>query len=172
MRLNGFFSHPSLVCTSTTSYLDLSDILYSHSRTPPIFPPSLTLSRFPLPTVASETPTLYYVLAEILPLCSFIPLSLTTLNREIYPPESKDEDLHSGLLQMPAGTSLFITESGIQEGKLLEKGILRKQVIRDLRTFLICTTQVLRIYVLSKKLSLHRQSTMCFPFPGSLSLWM
>lgn len=51
-----------------------------------------------------------------------LPLSLDILNKSSFVPESKDEDLHSGILQLPRASMLLITEGGIQEGKLVEKG--------------------------------------------------
>ena len=42
-----------------------------------------------------------------------------------FEPESVDEDLHAGALQLPQGTVVLVTEQGIQEGKLLERGQLR-----------------------------------------------
>lgn len=51
-----------------------------------------------------------------------LPLSLDVLNKGSFVPESKQEDLHSGFLQLSQGSTLLITEGGIQEGKLVEKG--------------------------------------------------
>jgi len=51
-----------------------------------------------------------------------LPLSLDGLNCDNFVPESKDEDLHAGILQVPAGTMFVVTETGVQEGKLIEKG--------------------------------------------------
>lgn len=41
-------------------------------------------------------------------------------------PESKDEDLHAGVLQLPQGTVLLVTEGDVTEGQLLERGTLHK----------------------------------------------
>jgi len=51
-----------------------------------------------------------------------LPLSLELLNRQPSVPESKQEDLHSGFLQVPHGTTMLITEDGVREGKLVEQG--------------------------------------------------
>lgn len=52
-----------------------------------------------------------------------LPLSLDTLNKSSFAPESKDEDLHSGVLQLPQRAMLLVTEAGLQEGKLVERGL-------------------------------------------------
>ena len=51
-------------------------------------------------------------------------LSLETLNNERFVPESNGEDLSSGYLQVPAGSVMLLTETGIQEGNIVEKGVL------------------------------------------------
>lgn len=51
-----------------------------------------------------------------------LPLSLDLLNRDPFAPESKEEDLHAGVLQLPQGTVLLVTEGGVSEGKLVERG--------------------------------------------------
>lgn len=50
-------------------------------------------------------------------------LSLETLNDDPFVPESNGEDLSSGYLQVPVGSVIFLTETGIKEGKINEKGI-------------------------------------------------
>jgi hypothetical protein len=47
-------------------------------------------------------------------------------------PESKNEDLHSGWLQVPQGTLYILTESGITEGSVLGKGLLNLRAIQDM----------------------------------------
>jgi hypothetical protein len=59
----------------------------------------------------------------LLPLTVTIPLSLPLLNNSTFTPESKNEDLHAGYLQLPAGCTVLVTESGVAEGKLVEKGV-------------------------------------------------
>ncbi|KAH7906482.1 putative alanine racemase-domain-containing protein [Hygrophoropsis aurantiaca] len=110
----------------------LSAIAKVHSRVIPLLPPSLTLSRFPQPKEASAIPTLSYVLSEILPLFITVPLSLGTLNKVNFTPESIEEDLHSGVLQVSQGTTILLTENGIQEGQLVEKGIMNIHAIQEL----------------------------------------
>jgi hypothetical protein len=111
-----------------------SEPFYSQSRNPPLLSPSLTVAHFPSLPVPSTTdlsdesaillpiPTLSHILAQLLPLTRTLPLSLETLNKIPFSPESKDEDLHSGLLQIPHGSVLLVTENGIKEGKLVERG--------------------------------------------------
>lgn len=111
----------------------------SQSRNPPILPPSVTITQFPSPPLTSSTnaaaavptPTLSAVLAELLPLTHTLPLSLPLLNKEPFAPESKDEDLHSGALQLPQGTVLLVTESGVQEGKLVDRGVLNVRALQE-----------------------------------------
>lgn len=95
---------------------------HSQSRNPPLLPPSLTLSRFPRPNEPNDVPVLSHLLSELLSLSLLLPLTLDFMNNRSFAPESKNEDLHSGMLQLPAGTVVLVTESGIQEGKVLEKG--------------------------------------------------
>ena len=51
-------------------------------------------------------------------------LSLETLNNGRFVPESNGEDLSSGYLQVPDGSVMLLTEAGIQEGNIVEKGLL------------------------------------------------
>lgn len=67
--------------------------------------------------------TLSQILAQILALSLTIPLSLPLLNNASFAPESKEEDLHSGYLQLPTGCTALVTESGVAEGKVTEKGM-------------------------------------------------
>ena len=100
------------------------------SRHPPLLPPSLVISRFPPPPPVPSTtasvpppiPTISAILRLLLPLTDTLPLSLDTLNKRRFVPESQDEDLHAGLLQLPQGTVVLITEGGVREGQLLERG--------------------------------------------------
>lgn len=88
-----------------------------------MLPPTLAVTRFPPPKSTSITPALIHVLSELLPLASILPLSLDLLNEGQFAPESKDEDLHSGYLQVPSGSTILITESGMGEGILNERGV-------------------------------------------------
>jgi hypothetical protein len=72
------------------------------------------------------------VLSYILPAVSTLPLSLDAINTTPFAPESKDEDLHSGWLQLPAGTVCIVTETGVQEGKIHERGVRNLQAIQDM----------------------------------------
>jgi hypothetical protein len=96
----------------------------SQSRNPPILPPFLQLTRFPSPKNGTSTPALCSVLSKLLPLFSVVQLSLEALNNDRFVPESNGEDLSSGYLQVPAGSVMLLTETGIQEGNIVEKGML------------------------------------------------
>ncbi|KAI0646777.1 mini-chromosome maintenance replisome factor-domain-containing protein [Trametes meyenii] len=117
----------------------LSCIARVQSRHPPLLPPSLTVSRFPpppttpsnAPTRPLPLPTLSTILRLLLPLTHTLPLSLDALNKSRFTPESKDEDLHSGILQVPQGTVLLISEGGVGEGQLLERGVMNVRALQD-----------------------------------------
>ncbi len=64
------------------------------------------------------------MLSLLLPLSHSLSLSLDSLNKSSFTPESKDEDLHAGVLQLPQGTVLLVSEGGVREGQLLERGTL------------------------------------------------
>jgi len=53
-----------------------------------------------------------------------VELSLEALNNDRFIPESNGEDLSSGYLQVPAGSVMLLTETGIREGNVVEKGVL------------------------------------------------
>lgn len=59
----------------------------------------------------------------LFPLSHSLPLSLDSLNKTNFTPESKDEDLHAGILQLPQGTVLLVSEGGVREGQLHERGM-------------------------------------------------
>ncbi|KAG9318342.1 putative alanine racemase-domain-containing protein [Chiua virens] len=102
-----------------------------HARAVPLLPPSLTISRFPQPSSPELLSTLSHVLVDLLPRYIVVPLSLDLLNKTPFLPESKEEDLHAGYLQLPLGTTVLLTENAIQEGQLIEKGILNVRAIQD-----------------------------------------
>jgi len=58
-------------------------------------------------------------------------LSLDLLNSVSFVPESVNEDLHSGYLQLAHSTTMLMTEGGIQEGKLVERGVLNVRAIQQ-----------------------------------------
>lgn len=89
-----------------------------------MLPPSLTISDFPPPTTnAIVVPSLVHVLSHIVPTLSMLPLSLSVLNTNTFAPESKDETLTSGWLQLPKGSVCVISEAGVTEGAVSEKGL-------------------------------------------------
>ncbi|PIL23726.1 hypothetical protein GSI_13476 [Ganoderma sinense ZZ0214-1] len=110
----------------------LSCISKVQARTPLLLPSPLVVSRFPLPppvpstspSAAAPLPTLSAVLNLLLPLSHSLPLSLDSLNKSNFTPESKDEDLHAGVLQLPQGTVLLVSEGGVREGQLHERGLM------------------------------------------------
>lgn len=71
------------------------------------------------------------MLSQILPLTHTLPLSLASLNKDPCAPESRDEDLHSGALQLPAGTVLLLSEGGVCEGQLFERGLLNVRALQE-----------------------------------------
>ena len=79
----------------------------------------------------STLPALSHVLSLLLPLHVTLPLSLDLLNSVPFAPESVNEDLHSGYLQLAHGTTVLMTEGGIQEGKLVERGVLNVRTIQE-----------------------------------------
>lgn len=117
-----------IMCSVAKVYVHLSVLvlrfstLFSQSRNPPVLPPSLQLTRFPSSNSMASTPALYSVLSKLLPLLSIVQFSLETLNNDRFTPESSGEDLSSGYLQVPAGSVMLLTETGVQEGNVVEKG--------------------------------------------------
>ncbi|KAI0332090.1 hypothetical protein GY45DRAFT_1360443 [Cubamyces sp. BRFM 1775] len=118
----------------------LSCISRVQSRHPPLLPPSLVISHFPPPppvpsttaSVPPPVPTLSTILQLLLPLTDTLPLSLETLNKKRFVPESQEEDLHAGLLQLPQGTVVLITEGGVREGQLVERGVMNVRAVQDI----------------------------------------
>ncbi|OBZ75868.1 Mini-chromosome maintenance complex-binding protein [Grifola frondosa] len=108
------------------------------SRNPPLLPPSLTISHFPPPptpstseSISQPSPTLSFILGLLLPLSDTLPLSLASLNEGAFSPESKNEDLHAGVLQLPQGTVLLVTEGSVREGKLVERGLMNLHALQE-----------------------------------------
>ncbi|TFK42808.1 mini-chromosome maintenance replisome factor-domain-containing protein [Crucibulum laeve] len=112
----------------------LAAIARVQSRTPPILPLSLTVSAFPSPPAEapSSTPALCHVLSHLVPLFTTLPLSLNTLNNTSFAPESINENLHSGRLQLPAGSVCVVTESGVTEGIIGEKGLTNLRTVQEM----------------------------------------
>jgi hypothetical protein len=112
------------VSVSSNVLLKVAEPLYRQSRSPPILPPSLTISSFP--DAARETlssPAITWVLKELLSILTVVPLSLEGMNGKSFAPNSADDDLHAGLLQQAPGTTTIVTETGIKEGKVTESGM-------------------------------------------------
>lgn len=103
-----------------------------HSRAPSSLPPSLTISNFPRPPQTNILPIVSHILSELLPQYTVIPLSLELLNTGSFVPESREEDLHSGYLQLPPGTTTLLTESGMEEGKVVEKGLINIRAMQEI----------------------------------------
>ncbi|EPQ58258.1 hypothetical protein GLOTRDRAFT_104173 [Gloeophyllum trabeum ATCC 11539] len=101
----------------------LSCIAQIQARQTPLLPPSLTLSKLPPPPTPSSVPALCRVLSLLLPQVITLPATLDSLNQARFIPESMEEDLHSGYLQTPQGTTVVVVEVGLQEGKLRERGM-------------------------------------------------
>jgi hypothetical protein len=99
--------------------------IHRQSRNPPILPPSLALTCFPSPSSSRPPPpALSHMMSLLLPLSLTLPLSLPLLNTSTFTPEYKNEDLHAGYLQLPVGCTVLVTESGVAEGKVIEKGVM------------------------------------------------
>ncbi|KAJ7043326.1 putative alanine racemase-domain-containing protein [Mycena alexandri] len=110
----------------------LNTIAKVQSRTPPLLPLSLTLSKFPPPPASkSSTPRLSAVLSHLLPIVVTLPLSLEVLNNSSFSPESKNEDLHSGRLQLPRGSVCVVTEGGVTEGGVFDRGLRNLRALQE-----------------------------------------
>lgn len=66
---------------------------------------------------------MHSVLQLIYPLINTIPVSLNVLNQTTFFPESKEEDLQSGWLQLPKGSIVLLNEGPVTEGILSSKGM-------------------------------------------------
>ncbi|KAH6918815.1 putative alanine racemase-domain-containing protein [Coprinopsis sp. MPI-PUGE-AT-0042] len=110
-------------------FLLLSIIPKVLSRSPPLLPLSLTLSGFNL-----EVQALADVVSQLVPLCTTLPLSLHHVNDTSFYPESKEEDLHSGWLQLPKGSLCIISELALTEGTISERGLLNLKQVQDMMT--------------------------------------
>lgn len=126
MRLNGYFFLLFQECKFGANIYFTHctiDYFFRQSRSPPILPLSFTLAGFPSPShIHATIPTLYNVLSLILPVVTNVPLSLEMLNKTSFKPTSKDEDLHSGWMQLPQGSVCTVSENGVTEGTIVENG--------------------------------------------------
>lgn len=136
-----------------------------HARHPDILPPSLTLIGFPPPpltTSQNNRPALAHVLSLLLPLTGYIELPKNLAASPNAPqtersntkpaappvhfaPRQVEDDLHSGVLQLPSGTAMLVLEAGIEEGSGLSSslysaplmtfvGTLPSQAVENLQT--------------------------------------
>jgi len=121
---------------SAAEWVLLCTIARVRSRHPPILQPSLTISGFRSdPEIPQATPALYHVLSLLFPIVTLQPLSLDNVNNTPFRPESKDEDLHSGLLQLPKGAVLLLNEGAVAEGDVFNTGMMNirsaQQMMKD-----------------------------------------
>ncbi|KAJ7168060.1 mini-chromosome maintenance replisome factor-domain-containing protein [Mycena crocata] len=110
----------------------LSIIAKVQARTPPLLPPSLTISRFPPPPSQSSIPNLSTILSHLLPIVVPLSLSLDVLNSSLFSPESKNEDLHSGRLQLPRGSVCVVTEGDVTEGGVFDIGVMNLRALQEM----------------------------------------
>ncbi|KAJ3999286.1 hypothetical protein F5050DRAFT_1797912 [Lentinula boryana] len=97
----------------------------------------------PGPSTFTSTPTLYHVLSHLMPIITHVPLSLPLLNDGAFVPESKprprsesvDEDpedeLYSGILQLAPSTLCFVTDSGVTEGQINDRGVRNLRALQE-----------------------------------------
>ncbi|KAF8314823.1 uncharacterized protein EI90DRAFT_2947780 [Cantharellus anzutake] len=129
--------------TTVAEWILMACISRVQSREPPILPLSLTISSFPAPPPIPNTsptrvilePTIKHVLQLLLPALVHLPLSISFMNESRFQPQSVDEELLSGCLQLPAGTVVLVSDSAVSEGTLHETGVRNvaalKQCVRN-----------------------------------------
>lgn len=61
-------------------------------------------------------------LEQLLPRLVSLNFDIAELNKVTYLPESRDENLISGVLQLPQGTTVLVDETGMGEGNLQDRG--------------------------------------------------
>lgn len=91
---------------------------------------ALALGQLPinliLPLTMDDTATvvnkLQKLLQQLLPRLVKLDFHVAELNKVKYLPESKDENLISGVLQLPRGTTLLVDETRMGEGNLQDRG--------------------------------------------------
>ncbi|TFY70334.1 hypothetical protein EVG20_g2670 [Dentipellis fragilis] len=118
----------------TAEWILLACISRVQSRNHGLNPLTLTVTHFPPSPEDNTTPTLSHVMSTLLPMSIMLPLSLEMLNTLPFTPENKNEDLHSGVLQVASGTTFLITEDVVKEGKLLEQGVLNVMAVQNVMT--------------------------------------
>ena len=80
----------------------------------------------------TTTPALYQVISLLFPYVTTIPLSLPVINTTPFSPESRNEDLHSGWLQLPKGSICIVNETGVKEGTVTEAGLLNLHRMQEM----------------------------------------
>ncbi len=109
-----------------------------------------------------------HVLSQLLPLFKTAPLSLGMLNKVPFAPESKDEDLHSGVLQLPRGSVLLVTEGNVREGRLFQRGTQRnlslKMYHECLQQISLCESGLTNIGILQEVIAAQ---SLAYVFPFS-----
>lgn len=91
---------------------------------------ALALGQLPINIVLPQTMDdtsrvvnkLQKVLEQLLPRLVKLDFNIAELNKVKYLPESKDENLISGVLQLPQGTTVLVDESRMGEGNLQDRG--------------------------------------------------
>ena len=89
---------------------------------------ALALGQLPLNLVLTSSMSttlpsaLLAILNILLPRIARLDLSIAELNSSTYAPQSRDENLASGMLQLPEETTLFIDETAMGEGTLKDRG--------------------------------------------------
>ncbi|KAK9896561.1 hypothetical protein P389DRAFT_171824 [Cystobasidium minutum MCA 4210] len=68
-------------------------------------------------------------LEQLLPRLVSLNFDIAELNKVTYLPESRDENLISGVLQLPQGTTVLVDETGMGEGNLQDRGVKNIQAL-------------------------------------------
>lgn len=96
---------------------------------------ALALGQLPINIVLPQTMDdtsrvvnkLQKVLEQLLPRLVKLDFNIAELNKVKYLPESKDENLISGVLQLPQGTTVLVDETRMGEGNLQDRGKWTRQ---------------------------------------------
>lgn len=148
------------------------------SRDPPIYPLHIALSNFPVPPADIRSPrdaTLCHSLRLIVPRYAYHSLDLDSVNKASFVPESKNEDLHAGVLQVPDSTVLLMTEFGINEGRVGEKGMfVAPSLSSSCKVLLIICVGMENIQalhdIISSQVLLYKFPFSHFSFPTNITL--